>query len=74
MIVEGHDPKIDERLSDCLSSFYSLTYNLSAFVGPIIGGILYEHMGYREATDINMSGNFIFFLILLMFNCGSKVF
>jgi MFS family permease len=73
MIVNGHDPQLDERLSDCLSSFFTLSYNMAAYLGPIIGGALFEKYGYRDAIDINMSINFIFLIILIFFNCGFNV-
>lgn len=45
-IIQGYNSELDNLLSDLLSSMYTMFYSFSSLVGPIIGGIMFDSMGY----------------------------
>lgn len=73
-IIEGVNPALDNKLNDVLSSQYGLFYNLSSLIGPILGGILYDVVGYRSTMDINMFFELIIMVIFIKYNCGQTIF
>jgi len=70
MIIEGHNPLFDSKLSDCTSSLYSQFYNLAALIGPVVGGLLYDAYGYEGAMDANMYMELCLAVFFMIFNCG----
>lgn len=72
-IVEGVSPALDNKLNDVVSSLYGLFYNLSSLVGPILGGAMFDIVGYRTTLDINMFLELIAAGIFFYFNCGLDV-
>ena len=73
-IVEGLNPDLDGKLNDTISSFYTLSFNLSSLVAPIIGGALYDNLDYWRTVDINMIICVAMTFIFIIFNCGFNVF
>jgi len=73
-IIEGFDQALDNKLNDCVSGFYNQLTSLSAFVGPIIGGALFDSVGWRALLNYLMLVNAGFALFLIIFNCGPNVF
>jgi len=69
-IIEGYDSDFDNKLSDVISSLYSTFYNMTALIGPIIGAVLYQLLGYARALDINMFTMWAFAVLFMLFNCG----
>lgn len=67
------NPALDNKLNDVVSSLYGLFYNLSSLVGPILGGAMYDIVGYRTTMDINMFLEMIAVGIFFYFNCGLNV-
>jgi len=57
-----------------VSSCYGLFYNLSSLVGPILGGAMFDLVGYRSTLDINMFLELIAVGIFFYYNCGLDVF
>jgi MFS family permease len=72
-IIEGVNPALDNKLNDVVSSLYGLFYNLSSLVGPILGGAMFDIVGYRTTLDINMFLELIAVGIFFYFNCGLDV-
>ena len=73
-IVEGQDKELDGKLNDSLSSFYTMSFNFSSLVGPLLGGAMYDLMKFRSTMDCNMIIELIFVFIFAYFNCGRNVF
>lgn len=71
--MEGVNPALDNKLNDVVSSLYGLFYNLSSLVGPILGGAMYDLVGYRATMDINMFFELIAVGIFFYFNCGLDI-
>ena len=67
-IIEGEHPAQDNRLNDIISSFYLFTSNLSALVGPIIGGILYDYFEYQITMNIILWFNVTIGILFSIFN------
>ena len=44
------------------------------FVGPLIGGYMYDHLGGSRTSDYIAMVNLALGFILLSFNCGPFVF
>ena len=72
-IIEGVNPALDNKLNDVISSLYGLFYNLSSLIGPILGGMMYDIVGYRTTLDINMFLELLAVFIFGYFNCGRDV-
>ena len=69
-IIEGQDSDLDGKLGDLLSSFYTLSLNLSSLIGPIIGGAMYDAIGFYRTCDFNMIMATSMAIIFFVFNCG----
>lgn len=73
-IPEGADKALDNKVNDTMSSIMSLVYCLSGFVGPIIGGVLYDFISYKQIQNIEMVAYFSLAVLFFIFNCGFNVF
>ena len=73
-IIEGHNKELDGKLNDSLSSFYTMSFNFSSLVGPLIGGAMFDLFEYRSTMDFNMMLELFFVVVFIYFNCGRKVF
>ena len=72
-IILGYDEDFDAKLNDSISSLYNLFYCLSSLIGPILGGLMYDHLGYESTMDLNMIFIFLIFIGYAVFNCGLNV-
>ena len=73
-ISEGLDPIFDHKLNDCISSLYNLFYCLFSFLGPLVGGTLYQHFGYKSTMDTIMIAELVIAMVFVIFNCGIHVY
>lgn len=72
-IILGHDEDFDAKLNDSISSLYNLFYCLSSLFGPILGGVMYDQLGYETTMDLNMVFVFLIFVAYAALNCGLNV-
>ena len=79
-IVEKSNMELDNKLNDVMGSIICFIFNFFGFIGPIIGGWMYdimsknENTSYRITLDINMFFELIMVIVFLVFNCGLLVF
>lgn len=67
-IIEGLDPKFDNQLNDMIGGVTTQICCLSSLFGPIIGGLMYDSLGYRTTMNANMF--FQFWMLILFFSCN----
>lgn len=73
-VIEGVDPELDGLINDSVATLFNLFLSVSGLIGPIIGGGLYDLVGYKRTMDINMFLYFAFFLIYFFGNSGFTLF
>ena len=73
-LIEGTDEETEGVLHDTIAALYNLWYSSSSLISPIIGGALYDSVGYKSTMDITMIGILIVTIIYFKFNCGFKVY
>jgi len=61
-------------MNDSIASLLNLFLSIAGLIGPIIGGALYDLVGYERTMDINMFLYFGFVLIYVFFNSGFTLF
>lgn len=72
--------EFDDKLNDTMGALFSLVYNLSGLVAPIIGGFMYDHMStdfnlaYRRTMDANAFFELFMAVLFILFNCGCSVY
>ena len=47
MIVEGKSEQLDQLISDYGSGLYGTFFSIGQILAPIVGGALFEAVGYR---------------------------
>ena len=73
-IIEGYNPKFDNQLNDIVAGVTNQLCSLFALIGPIIGGIMNDNLGYQKTMNINMYTLFGLSIFFAIFNCGFTVF
>lgn len=73
-IVEGSDEETEGLLHDTIAAMYNLWYSSSSLLSPIIGGFLFDQVGYRNTMNITMALIFLTTGGFFYFNCGFKVY
>lgn len=73
-IIEGFDQELDDKINDQVSALFTMIEAFFALVGPIVGGALYDSIGYQKTMNFVMLMNIFCCLIYLVFNCGQNVF
>ena len=64
---ENIDPD-NEILNDKAAGIYNAFYAIGCIIAPILGGILYDSIGYRYANDVIALLGFVFLIAYLVFN------
>lgn len=73
-IAEGADEYVDEKLNDKCNDAYGVVYAFTLFVSPLIGSSMYLKYTGPITCDTIAIVDFLYGLILLVFNCGPYVF
>ena len=68
------DEALDSAINDTLSCLYTIVYCASSLVSPIIGGKLYDELGWKPTTQIAAATCLLLAIIYFVFNCGFSVF
>jgi len=73
-LVEGVDEETEGLLHDTIAALYNLWYSSGSLLSPILGGFLYDKVGYKGTMDVSMF--LILGLAVLYFfgNCGANVY
>lgn len=61
-------------MHDTIAALYNMWYSTGSLLSPIIGGFLFDTVGYHGTMDISMTAVFIAALLYFFFNCGTKVY
>lgn len=72
--VEGEDPELDAAIYDKVNDAYGFIYALAMFVGPLVGGFMYDSLDGPTTADYVAFSNLVVGAILFIFNCGPFVF
>ena len=72
-IIEGLNPKLDNKLNDIISGVAQQFCSLSALIGPIVGGLMHDQLGYEKTMDVNMVLLLGLCLFYCIFNCGYSI-
>lgn len=73
-IVEGTDEETEGILHDTIAALYNLWYSSSSLLSPIIGGFLFDLVGYRNTMNITMAMILLITGVYFFFNCGFKIY
>ena len=65
---------LDGLMNDSLANLYNVFQQSSGLFSPIIGGALYDSIGYHSTMDICSLVLVAFAMIYLIFNSGLTVF
>ena len=71
-IREGENELVDGALNDKINDSYGFIFALSNFISPNIGASLIDNykLNWRDICDYVANFNFIFAILLFIFNCG----
>lgn len=72
--IEGEDLELDAAIYDKVNDAYGFVYALAMFVGPLVGGFMYDEIGGRKTADYVAISNLVVGSLLFIFNCGIFVF
>ena len=72
-IREGEDEYVDALLNDKANDLYGVMYATSMFIGPLLGSSFATSYSYATACDIFAVINFVWMIVLFLFNCGPTV-
>ena len=73
-IVEGSNENFDQLISDYGSGLYGTFFSLGQILAPVLGGILYQFLGYRQTTDFIALSSLLWSGIFFVFNVGIRIF
>jgi MFS family permease len=73
-IVEGADDSLDEQLNDKAAGIYATFYSIGMIIGPLIGGPLYDNIGYNATCDFLALICSIYTVFYFIFNVGFSIF
>jgi MFS family permease len=73
-IIEGMNPKLDNKLNDAISGVATQISNVSSLFGPILGGALYDNYGNQVTMNINMIALWVMAFFFAVFSCGCNVY
>ena len=72
--IEGEDPELDAAIYDKVNDAYGFIYALAMFVGPLVGGLMFDNIGGRRTGDYVAISNLVVGTLIFFFNCGPFVF
>ena len=73
-LVEGTDADAEGLLHDTIAALYSLWNCTSRLFSPIIGGFLFDLVGYKGTMNLSMVSMLIITAVFFYKNCGLKVY
>lgn len=73
-IIEGTAKETEGLLHDNISALYNLWYSSASLFSPIMGGFLYDKVGFRKTMDLSMFSMLFFAVFYTIFNCGFGVY
>ena len=73
-IVEGENEWVDMQINDNASGLYGTFYSIGQIVAPILGGALYDALGFRLTCDILALTCLGYAIIFFFLNVGFTVF
>ena len=73
-IIEGSAKETEGLLHDNIAALYNLWYSTASLFSPVLGGFLYDRMGFQKTMDISMFTMLGFALFYTVFNCGCRVY
>ena len=73
-LVEGTDEETEGLLHDTIAALYNLWYSSSSLLSPILGGLLFDTVGYKGTMNISMAGILLITAVYYFYNCGTKIF
>ena len=74
MIVEGKSEQLDQLISDYGSGLYGTFFSIGQILAPIVGGALFEAVGYRQTTDFMTLVCLGWCIVFFVFNVGFKIY
>lgn len=72
-LIEGINPALDSKINDISSLLTLQGTGIAGFIGPVLGGILYDLVDYKATMTIVMCFEFLITVLFAYFNCGLKV-
>jgi MFS family permease len=73
-LVEGHNDYQDQLINDMASGLYGTFFSTGQILSPILGGALYDTIGFRSTTDFMALSCIGYSVIFFLFNVGFKIF
>lgn len=73
-IVEGTDEETEGLLHDTIAAMYNLWYSSASLLSPIIGGLMFDVIHYRNTMSLNMVFMLVITGVWFFCNCGLKVY
>jgi MFS family permease len=73
-VVDGEDEELDAKLNDQVSNMYGVIYNTAGFVGPLVGGLIFEFVGYSRTYDYMAITCLIAAVVMFFFNDGPTAY
>ena len=73
-LIEGTDEETEGLLHDTIAALYNLWYSSSSLLSPIIGGFLFDIVGYKGTMNLSMVAILIVTAVFFFQNCGFKVY
>lgn len=73
-IIEGYNQELDNKINDTISSLYTFIMNVFSLIAPLIGGALYDTIGYDHTMNAHIFFEIILAVLFILFNCGTGVF
>ena len=66
--LKKYDPNLDEfTASDIASTYYTLVTDMGDFIGPVLGGFLSSHFGFKYCCLIISAIIFVFLIVFFLF-------
>ena len=66
--LKKFDPNLDEfTASDIASTYYTLVTDMGDFIGPVLGGFLSSHFGFKYCCLIISAIIFVFLIVFFLF-------
>eukprot|EP00347_Sterkiella_histriomuscorum_P020522 403337480 len=72
--IEGHNEYYDQLLNDMAAGLYGTFFSTGQILAPIVGGALYDAVGFRQTTDFMTIACLGYCLIFFIFNVGFRIF
>lgn len=67
-IIQGLDPLLDSKVQDISSLLTNMATGFAGLFGPVLGGVLYDMIGYKATMTVIMCFEFLVALVFLVLN------